>query len=261
MAAGSFGDSFDASREQHFTRAACAELLIDAGAVVAPSVCDGLIASRASGLLELFRRKGLLPRIAQVPCRRLAISMPFVRALTNPAHCVPAPATPTSLPPSTRRSCVACRFQHKAVASLLLERCIALDADLGRRIDGWQGRSAFIEYLGEHPERVRKPLAHACHERGPAGDCSKTICRHSFAGCRARAVPARRSRLWTFRSSCSRLPPTTIAEPFIAQLLDLDPAMLQRRHRPPPSTAARIRVRVRQRPSRSAAHAHLAAAR
>jgi hypothetical protein len=44
---------FDPISEQHFTRAACAELLIDAGAVVAPTVCDGLIASRAKGLIEL----------------------------------------------------------------------------------------------------------------------------------------------------------------------------------------------------------------
>src|SRR5262249_57949427 len=42
MATGSFGDSFDPFSEEHFTRAACAELLIDAGAVVAPAVCDGL---------------------------------------------------------------------------------------------------------------------------------------------------------------------------------------------------------------------------
>src|SRR5215472_5215498 len=32
MATSSFGDSFDPFREEHFTRAACAELLIDAGA-------------------------------------------------------------------------------------------------------------------------------------------------------------------------------------------------------------------------------------
>ena len=69
MATGSFGDSFDPFREQHFTRAACAELLLDAGAVVAPSVCDGLIRSRAKGLIDLFHRRGLLPRIAQVLCR------------------------------------------------------------------------------------------------------------------------------------------------------------------------------------------------
>ena len=62
MATESYGDSFDPSREHIFTRAACAEFLIDAGAVVRPSVTDGLIASRAKGLLDLFHRRGLLPQ-------------------------------------------------------------------------------------------------------------------------------------------------------------------------------------------------------
>src|SRR5438093_6805753 len=62
MATGSFGDSFDPISEQHFTRRECAELLLDSGAVVAPSVCDGLINSRAMGLIDLFHRRGLLPR-------------------------------------------------------------------------------------------------------------------------------------------------------------------------------------------------------
>src|SRR5262245_58176841 len=62
MATGSFGDSFDPFREEHFTRAACAELLLDAGAVVASSVCDGLIESPARGLIALFQRRGLFPR-------------------------------------------------------------------------------------------------------------------------------------------------------------------------------------------------------
>src|SRR6185436_19838574 len=47
IATDSYGDSFDSFREQHFTRAASAELLIDAGAVVMPSVCDGIVRSRA----------------------------------------------------------------------------------------------------------------------------------------------------------------------------------------------------------------------
>src|SRR6478672_9627934 len=47
MAADSFGDSFDPLREEHFTRKACAELLLDDGAVVSPSVCVGIIRSRA----------------------------------------------------------------------------------------------------------------------------------------------------------------------------------------------------------------------
>src|SRR5215467_2428585 len=62
MATGSYGDSGDEFREQHFTRLACAELLLDAGAVVAPSVCDGLIRSRAKKLIDLFHRRGLFPR-------------------------------------------------------------------------------------------------------------------------------------------------------------------------------------------------------
>ena len=66
FATGSYGDSFDPSAEERFTRAACAELLIDAGAVVLPSVCEGLLRSRARGLLQLFRRKGLLPTDARV---------------------------------------------------------------------------------------------------------------------------------------------------------------------------------------------------
>jgi hypothetical protein len=41
---------------------ACAELLIDAGAVVIPSVCEGILISRARGLLQVFRRKGLVRR-------------------------------------------------------------------------------------------------------------------------------------------------------------------------------------------------------
>ena len=56
-ATGSFGDSGDAFREQHFTRAACAELLIDAGAVVTPSVCDGILSSGPKGCCTCFTAK------------------------------------------------------------------------------------------------------------------------------------------------------------------------------------------------------------
>src|SRR5438876_5314016 len=61
MATGAYGDAGDSERERWFTRAACAELLIDAGAVVTPSVCEGILDSRARGLLQLLQRKGLLP--------------------------------------------------------------------------------------------------------------------------------------------------------------------------------------------------------
>ena len=62
FATGAYGDAGDPERERWFTRAASAELLIDAGAVVTPYVLNGLLDSRARGLLQLFLRKGLLPR-------------------------------------------------------------------------------------------------------------------------------------------------------------------------------------------------------
>src|SRR5262249_49774545 len=43
IATSSYGDSFDSVSEQRFTRAACAALLIEAGAIVRPSVCDSLL--------------------------------------------------------------------------------------------------------------------------------------------------------------------------------------------------------------------------
>jgi hypothetical protein len=62
IATGSFGDSDGPFREEHFTRKACAEFLLDAGAVVTPSVCEGIVRSRAKGLIDLFHRKGLFPQ-------------------------------------------------------------------------------------------------------------------------------------------------------------------------------------------------------
>ena len=61
FATSAYGDAGDPDRERWFTRAACAGLLIDTGAVVTPYVLNGLLDSRARGLLELFQRKGLLP--------------------------------------------------------------------------------------------------------------------------------------------------------------------------------------------------------
>ena len=135
FATGAYGDAGDPERERWFTRAASAELLIDAGAVVAPSVCEGLLMSRARGLLQLFQRKGLLPR-----------TLKFLAALGD------LDAVRTSLdeggndPAAVNEAFVcACRFEHEAVASFLLERLIALDPELGKHIDGRTDRLSFIE--------------------------------------------------------------------------------------------------------------------
>src|SRR5881409_4029631 len=52
FATGAYGDASTPERERWFTRAAPAELLIDAGAIVTSSVPEGILQSRARGLLE-----------------------------------------------------------------------------------------------------------------------------------------------------------------------------------------------------------------
>ena len=45
----------------------------------------------------------------------------------------------------------ACRFKHTDLALRLLDRSIALDPELGRRIDRWDSRKAFVEFLSQQP--------------------------------------------------------------------------------------------------------------
>jgi hypothetical protein len=137
IATSSFGDSFDTISEQHFTRAACAEVLIDSGAVVAPSVCDGIIDSRARGLLQLFQRKGLLPRTLKFLAA--AGDIDAARASLRESG--------NDLAAVNEAFFGACRFEHEAVASVLLERSIALDAELGKHVDAAGGRLAFIRHI------------------------------------------------------------------------------------------------------------------
>ena len=139
IATGAYGDSFDPDREQTFTRAACAELLIDAGAVVSTSVCEGLIRDRARGLLRLFERRGLLPR-----------TLKFRAALGDrDAVTASLDENGNDLAVVNDSFMIACRFEQEAVASLLLERSIALDPELGKHVDGSLGRVAFVKYFVE----------------------------------------------------------------------------------------------------------------
>ena len=147
MATGSFGDSFDPFTEQHYTRAACAELLIDAGAAVAPSVCDGLIHSRARGLIDFFQRRGLLPG-----------SLKFLAALGDVGGIrARLDSNDGRLAAVEEAFMYACHFEHATAAALLLDRAITLDAELGRRVDGGPGRSAFLQYFIANKPKVRDP--------------------------------------------------------------------------------------------------------
>ena len=135
MATSAFGDAGDADREGWFTRAACAELLIDAGAIVKPSVCEGILRSRAKGLLQLFQAKGLLPR-----------TLKFLAALGDLEGVRNAlAANGHDLKAVNEAFSCACRFGREDVASLLLERSIALDSQLGKRIAASVDRATFIE--------------------------------------------------------------------------------------------------------------------
>src|SRR5215831_5712682 len=150
FATGAYGDAFGEERERWFTRAASAELLIDAGAVVTPNVVDGLIVSRAEGLLDLFRRKGLLPH-----------TLKFAAALGD-VDAVRAALDENATDPTVVNDAfiTACRLHHERTAALLLDRAIALDAELGEYVDNGPGRAAFIKELIEKTplDRDRVPI-------------------------------------------------------------------------------------------------------
>jgi len=135
IATDSYGDSFNSVSEQHFTRVDCAEALIDAGAVVMPTVCEEILSSRARGLLQLFQRKGLLPR-----------TLKFFAALGD-VDAVRTALDENDLPAVTEAFTTACSFEHESIASLLLDEAIAHDPELGAVIDGGVGRLAFTRYF------------------------------------------------------------------------------------------------------------------
>jgi len=137
IATSSYGDSFNSSNEQHFTRVDCAEALIDAGAVVMPSVCEEMLSSRARGLLQMFQRKGLLPR-----------ALKFFAALGDiNAVGTALDDNENDLPAVTEAFTSACSFEHESIASLLLDEVIAHDPELGALIDRSVGRLAFARYF------------------------------------------------------------------------------------------------------------------
>ena len=230
MATGAYGDAGDPQREAWFTRGACAELLIDAGAVVTPSVCEGLIDSRARGLLQLFERKGLLPRTLKF--RTALGDLDAVRAALDENRHDLAEVNDAFL--------CACRFGYEAVASLLLERAIALDPALGTRVDGSVGRLGFITFLSD------KPSLDFAHHR-PFGPWQEFVMGQALQALHddnlAEFVRVLQSEPWLLEDSCIGFQIRLIevaalkdGERFIVALLDLDPALL--RHRPPPPSQA-----------------------
>jgi hypothetical protein len=229
MAAGSYGDSHDPVSEEHFTRLACAEVLLDSGAVVAPSVCDGLIRSRARRLIDLFHRRGLFPR-----------TLKFLAALGDVdgvRACLDANGDDLAV--VNEAFMYACHLQHATAAALLLDRSITLDAELGRRIDGGPGRSALIQFF-----IANKPDVHNSDPFEPwQAFIKQQVDRSMHDGDLASFVDGLRRESWLLSDACAKFQVGLIEGAvlndrgaFINALFDLDPAVLHRRV--PPSSQA-----------------------
>lgn len=136
-------DVSDPERERLYARPDAAAILIDAGIQVESSTWEYLIGAGAAGMLKLLARKQILPS-----------TLPILAALGDEG----AIAARLSDSPDAQDKTViaralrnACRFKHSVIALQLLDRAIGLDPDLGRRIDRWDSRQAFVDFLAQHP--------------------------------------------------------------------------------------------------------------
>lgn len=222
-------DCSDPERERTYTRPVAAEMLIDAGAVVEPKTWMHVIKTGASGMLHLFARKNALPR-----------TLPVLAALGEDAE-----ASSHEQSVIDHALMIACRFKHTEVALRLLDRAIALDPELGRRIDRWQpsdGRTAFVEFLSQRPGLL-------WHESGTPW---RTFVMLQLASARDRNdLPAFRRWIddepWVLERGFIHLQTDlmlpacyeTHGEAFIVALLERDPAILHA-DAPPPSRSSLI---------------------
>ena len=232
-------DCSDPERERTYTRPVAAEILIDAGATVDRPTWEHVIRTGAGGMLHLLARKHALPR-----------TLPVLAALGDDA------AVRSRLEGKGERDDAegldeqivigralvsACRFRHAGVALRLLERSIALDPDLGRRIDRWQGRQAFVDFLIQHPG--------ALWQMGPETTPWQAFVVLQLSSARdGNDLPAFHRWLedepWVLQPSFLNVQIRLIEpacwqkdrEAFIAALLEHDPALL-RTDPPPPSSA------------------------
>ena len=230
FATGAYGDAFGAEREGWFTRAAAAELLIDAGAVVTPKVTDGLIDSRARGLLRLFERKGLLPHTP-----KFAAALGDLHGIRSALA-----AERYELATINEAFICACRFQHEPIALLVLDRSIALDPALGKNVDGI-GRLEFVRHFIEQGSTSQAELTRL----GPWLAYVVTRVEHAAHEGQVETLVAMLQRdRWLLGDEYVWLQSDIIAtasvmkdrEAVIVALLELDPAIL-RTQPPPPSQA------------------------
>jgi len=241
FATGSYGDSFDPISEEHFTRAQCADLLIDAGTVVMPSVYEGLLTSHARGLLQLFRRKGLLPHTLKF--RAAFGDIDDVREALDESG--------RDLAAINEAFTIACGFKHEAVALLLLDRSIALDPELGSHVDASVGRPAFVTYFIDNApghvtavgpwkafvmEQVNRAVSswsgHETSVASPGGESDLDL----FVRLFEREPWLLGDAFVEFQAEIVGRATLKDRREFMTALLDLDPAILRRQ--PPPQAQA-----------------------
>jgi hypothetical protein len=199
---------------------------------VVPSVAEGILRSRATGLLHLFDRKGLLPRTL-----KFSVALGRVdevhRALQEDANDVAV---------VDEAFIVACRFRQRDIALLMLDRCIALDSELGHNVDGTVGRGAFVEYFIEKgaPRALKVGLWNAFVMQR----ISDTILDDNLTT----FVSTLQRDSWLlgddwidFQKSLIETAAFKGREEFIIALFDLKPAIL-RRQSPPPSNAIEMAI-------------------
>jgi hypothetical protein len=227
MATAAYGDAFGAEREHWFTRAASAELLIEKGAIVLPRVAEGILESRAVGLLHLFQRKRLLPRALKF--QAALGDLDAVRASLD--------ANGHDLPAVTEAFVCASRFHHHAVASVLLDSVIALDPELGRHVDGSIGRAAFVTYA------IDPGLPEAMAAGPWKAFAMQRVSRAVHDSDLTAFIDVLRREPWLLGEGCVDFQNAIIGVAtlndrgdFISALFDLNPAIL-RRQPPPPSQA------------------------
>jgi hypothetical protein len=232
IATKAYGDAGDPERERWFTRPACAELLIDAGAVVTPSVVSGILNGRARGLLQLFQRKGVLPRTLDV-LASLGDVDAVRTALDEDGH---------NLEAINEAFVRASSFGHEAIASLLLEQSIARDPALGAQIDERVGRPAFIQSFIDMPpahDRTGKTTAVGLWKVFVMEHVRRTVSDGELAA----FVHMMQRESWLLDEACEWLQAELIGTAtlngrgeFIVALFGFNPAIL--RCQPPPQAQA-----------------------
>ncbi|MET0388772.1 MAG: ankyrin repeat domain-containing protein [Polyangiales bacterium] len=124
-------------REQRYTRRACAELLLERGALLDEASWKNVLLMGSRGLLALLWERGRLPAELRVLAARGDLDAVRSALTLSPASTLHA-------------ACIdACVFGHDAVAELIFTQCCARDAELERRVEQGPGRGAFLAALAD----------------------------------------------------------------------------------------------------------------